>query len=70
MSSYLTWQPLFLYDLVTASGEVPREYNMYAKVCSAFVCRPVLYNFELFEVYYSHGFIIASDYKLILKKPH
>jgi len=53
-----------------ASGEVPREYNMYAKVCSAFVCRPVLYNFELFEVYYSHGFIIASDYKLILKKPH
>ena len=34
---------------------------MFAEVCITFVYKSVLHNSELFEVYYSQGFIIASD---------
>jgi len=46
VSSYLTRQPLLLYDLVTVSEEVPTEYNMFEKVCTTFVCKSVLHNFH------------------------
>ena len=57
--------PCLSHLAATASGKVPRVYSMLARVRTTFVCKSVLRNFELFEVYCSQGFSIASNYKLI-----